>query len=109
MQRDIRESAELLAEMLEDDPDYKQFIAISEKLEANPELAERVHAFRKRNFELQNSSADPAREMQELSREYQSLCRNPLAEAYFEAESGVCRTLQEILHYIGSQIRVPKI
>ncbi len=109
MHIEVQEGSELLAEMMRNDPDYRKFLEISDRLEQNPELAERVHAFRKRNYELQNSSIDPEQEMWEMNQEYQELMKEPLVSTYFEAEAGVCRMLQDILDYIYSEIHFPEL
>lgn len=109
MQIEIQEGSELLAEMMKDDPDYKKFLAISEELEQEPELAKRVHAFRKKNYALQNSCADPEQEMWEMNQEYQSLIRIPLVSEYFDAEASVCKMLQDIVDYIHKEIRFPEL
>ncbi|MDO4616543.1 MAG: YlbF family regulator [Lachnospiraceae bacterium] len=109
MHTEVREGAELLAEIMRADPDYRTFLELSEKLEQDPALAERVHAFRKRNYELQNSSQDPEQEMWNLNAEYLELLREPLVSAYFEAEAGVCRMLQEIQRVITSEIQFPEL
>lgn len=109
MQIEIREGSELLAEMMKDDPDYRKYLEVSEKLEADQGLAERVHAFRRKNYELQNSSADPEQAMWDMCREYQDLIRNPLASAYFEAEASVCRMIKEVMNYICDEVQLPEL
>lgn len=109
MQIEIQECSELLAEMMKDHPDYRRYLDISAQLEEDPELAARVHAFRKRNYKLQNSSADPEQEMLNMAHEYQELIRKPLVGEYFEAEAGVCRMLQEVKEYLNSEIQLPEL
>lgn len=109
MRGELKESAELFLEMLKDEPDYQKYIRISDELEQELELARRVHAFRRRNYELQTHSLNPEAEMMEMSREYQELIRNPLVHAYFDAEGSVCRMLQKFLEYIRAEIRIPEI
>lgn len=109
MHIEIKEGLELLAEMMKEDPDYRKYLEVSEKLEADPELAGRVHAFRRKNFDLQSSAVNPEQTMWDLNREYQDLIRNPLAWAYFEAEASVCRTVKDIMHYICSEIQLPEL
>lgn len=109
MRIELKESAELLLEMLRDDPDYQKYLVISDELEANPELARRVHAFRRRNHELQNHSLHPEEDMWEMNREYQELIRNPLVNAYFDAEGSVCRMLQKVMECVRTEIRIPEL
>lgn len=109
MHIEIKEGSELLAEMMKDDPDYRKYLEVSEKLEADPGLADRVHAFRRKNFDLQSSAHDPEQAMWDLNREYQDLIRNPLVNAYFEAEASVCRMMKEIMQYICSEVQLPEL
>ncbi len=109
MYNEVQEGAELLAEVIRDDPDYRAFQELTETLRQDPELSARLHAFRKRNYELQNISPDPESEMWDMNQEYQNLTRNPLVCAYFEAEAGVCRMMQEIMNRIYTEISYPEL
>ncbi|MDO4489575.1 MAG: YlbF family regulator [Lachnospiraceae bacterium] len=109
MQIGVQEGSELLTEMMKEDPDYRNFISIGLQLEETPELAQRIHSFRKRNFDLQNSAEDPEAELWDMNQEYQELIKNPLVSAYFEAEAGVCRMMREVLDYICSQVCIPEL
>ncbi len=109
MRNEVQDCAELLAEVMREDPDYKTFLDLSEQLEQDPALSDRVHAFRQRNYELQNSSQDPEQEMWDMTPEYRELLKNPLVCSYFESEAGVCRMLQNILACITSEIHFPRL
>ncbi len=109
MHNEVQECAELLAELIGEDPDYRAFLALTEEIKQNPELSQRVHAFRKRNYELQNDSQNPEQEMWDMTQEYRELMRIPLAGAYFEAEAGVCRMLQEIMGCMCANLRFPEL
>lgn len=109
MRIDIAESAEILVEMLKDDPDYQNYHILWQKIEQNPELCSRVNEFRRKNFELQNRSHNPEQDLWNLNPEYQELCKIALASEYLEAESSVCRTIQDIVKFFISEIRIPEL
>lgn len=109
MHVEVQEGSELLAELIKDEPDYRSFLDLSAELEQIPELSAQVQAFRRRNYELQSSAEDPEQTMWDMTSEYRELTRNSLVSAYFEAEAGVCRMLQDVMNCIYSEIRFPEL
>ena len=86
----------LLSEALKESEAYLAFRSASRKLEERPELKSQIDAFRKRNYILQNSknSEELFEEMIVFEKEYEEFRKDPLANAYLNAELEICRTIQ---------------
>lgn len=91
---------ERIAELLQairQTQEYRRYQDAKNKLHEDPELERKVHEFRKKNHEIQNSgNVDLFWEVDQLERENTAIRKNPLAEEYMSAELDFCRMVQRI-------------
>ena len=93
----IDEALEVLLEAIRSCDQYKNYQKIKQQVHENPELEKAIHDFRKRNYQIQNSTnADLFDEIDRLEREKSRLCENPLAAEYLASELAFCRIIQHI-------------
>ena len=78
--------------------EYREYTVQLEKIKKQPELFERVNAFRRKNFQIQNTedSEKLLDRMDELDEEYEQLREIPMAGDFFDAETSFCRMMQDI-------------
>ena len=77
---------------------YQEFEKYRDLLKENPELMDRVNAFRGNNFRLQNEANrdELFRGTEQLNRESRELRRDPLVNAFLDAELALCKLMQKI-------------
>ena len=77
---------------------YQDFVKYRDLLKENPELMNRVNTFRGNNFRLQNEANrdELFRAMEQLNRESRELRRDPLVNAFLDAELALCKLMQKI-------------
>lgn len=85
---------------------YKAYYYQLERLKRNPELHERVNEFRKRNYEIQNTSQvdELFDKMDAFEKEYEKFRENPIVDDFLRAELAFCRLMQEIYTYITGEL-----
>ena len=102
---EIFEKAEEISALILDSDAYRRFIMAKEKLDDNPEIAERVTEYRKKNFALQNgTSNNKIDELRELENEYGEVLKNTLIREFLNAELILCRTIQNINEIIAEKL-----
>lgn len=77
---------------------YREYRKQEENLDRNPQLQERVNAFRGNNYRIQNEcDRDELFEvMERMARESSELRSNPEVNAYLDAELALCKMMQKI-------------
>ena len=88
---------ELLNAILES-REYRDFLKIKEKVSENPELRKKINAFRRHNFEVQNSAEvlDMYDEIDKMYKEYEEFRKNILVDEFLKRELRVCRMIQQV-------------
>lgn len=78
--------------------EYRAYDAQLDRIKKQPELYERVNAFREKNFMIQNTEASDSLmdRIDELDREFEQLREEPAAADFFDAETSFCRMMQEV-------------
>lgn len=96
--KNLEECQEQLLEAIRESSQYRMFAQCKDRLEGMPEKKEKIDAFRRRVFLLQNESDafDRPGEMSGLFREREELIRDPLIADYLASELSLCRLLQRI-------------
>ena len=94
----IRQCTENLKSAVQECEAYQGFQKARKELDAHPELREKVMAFRKRNYEIQNlkEGADVYAEMARLEEEYHEIRKNQIISDYLQNELALCRIMQRI-------------
>lgn len=95
----IQKSIEELSEAMKNHVIYQRYLEEERTLNQHPELKRAVDIYRQENFQIQNSAVDED-ELFELSeqllKKYAELRKNPLVNAYLEAELDVCQLMKNI-------------
>lgn len=95
----IQKSIKELSEAMKNHEVYQRYLEEERMLNQHPELKQAVDIYRQENFQIQNSEMDED-ELFELSeqlmKKYAELRKNPLVNAYLEAEVDVCQLMKKI-------------
>lgn len=85
---------------------YKKYYYQLEKIKRHPETFERVNEFRRKNFEIQNTSEvdDLFDKMDAFEKEYEKFREDPMVDDFLHAELAFCRMMQEITIYITEEL-----
>lgn len=102
----VEECTSMLVKAIQDSEEYQKFLAIREKVAQEPELRRQINAFRRHNFEVQNSPEvlDVYDEIDKMSRDYQEFRKNPLVDEFLQCELSVCRIIQRATMEIVSAV-----
>lgn len=94
----IDEALEGLIQAIWEGEEYQRYQKIRAKVHEQPELEERIHAFRRKNYEVQNRTEGRALydQVDGLEREGIEFRKDPLVNEYLNAEIGICRLFQRI-------------
>lgn len=94
----IEEALEELIKAIRESDEYMQYQSIRNKVHEYPELEKQIHAFRKKNYEIQNSKEeiDLYERIDRLKQEEAGFRQNPLVNEYLVAELAFCRVFQNI-------------
>ena len=91
----------------------KEFEKYRDLLKENPELMDRVNTFRGNNFRLQNEANrdELFRGTEQLNRESRELRRDPLVNAFLDAELTLCKLMQKICRTLteGIDLDIPEL
>lgn len=87
-----------LVEAVKHSVTYKNYDRARIILKSDPELMERVHAYREENYRLQTSPDDGMLEdrIEAFAEANMELSEEPRVRAFLDAELALCRMLQEI-------------
>lgn len=85
---------------------YKKYREQLEKLKEDPQQFERVNEFRRRNFEIQNTTQKDELfdKMNAFEEEFEKFRENSLVDDFLRAELAFCRMMQEINLYITEAV-----
>ena len=92
----VHEVTKELKEEIIHSAEYIRYQDARQQIARYPMLKKRADEFRKRNFDLQNSSADIFAEADNLRQEYAYITENEMVWEYLEAEGALCRIIQHI-------------
>ena len=94
----INEALEGLIQAIWEGEEYKSYQEIRAKVHEQPELEQKIHAFRKKNYEVQNLTDERSLydRMDNLEREGTEFRKDPLVNEYLRAELAICRLFQRI-------------
>lgn len=78
--------------------EYQDFQKIREKVAQDPELRKKINAFRRHNFEVQNSAEvlDMYDEIDKMYKEYEEFRKNLLVDEFLKRELRICRMIQQV-------------
>ena len=93
----IEEYTSALVKAIQNSEEYQSFLKIKERVAQEPGLRDQITAFRRHNFEVQNSPEvlDVYDEIDKMSRDYQEFRKNPLVDEFLQCELRVCRIIQK--------------
>ena len=110
---EIKDCIDALLAAIQNSEEYQEFVKYKEELEQDPELLERVNAFRGNNFRLQNEANrdELFRVTEQLTRESRELRKIPQVNAFLDAELALCKLLQRICKTLteGIDLEVPEL
>lgn len=110
---EIKDCIDALLAAVQNSEEYQEFIKYKEILEQDPELLSRVNAFRANNFKLQNEANrdELFRGTEQLNRESRELRRDPLVNAFLDAELALCKLMQKICRTLteGIDLDIPEL
>lgn len=100
---EIKDCIDALLAAVQNSEEYQEFEKYRDLLKENPELMDRVNTFRGNNFRgnnfrLQNEANrdELFRGTEQLNRESRELRRDPLVNAFLDAELALCKLMQKI-------------
>nr|WP_295277785.1 YlbF family regulator [uncultured Blautia sp.] len=110
---EIKECIDELLVAVRGSEEYQDFVKYRDLLKENPELMNRVNTFRGNNFRLQNEANrdELFRAMEQLNRESRELRRDPLVNAFLDAELALCKLMQKICKTLteGIDLDIPEL
>ena len=97
MDTEIRRRLEELVRAIRSSEEFRQFEEAKKSLNAERAKRKRADEFRRRNFVFQNSEESLSAKAQvEMYHEREELRRDPLIDAYLNAELIMCRLLRQV-------------
>lgn len=86
--------------------EYVYYQKAKDNLRKDATLYAKVNEFRRRNFEIQNSSGsdDLFDEIERLNSEYHEILSMPTVTEFFVAEQKVCKLMQDVYTIISNQL-----
>ncbi len=110
---EIKDCIDALLAAIQNSEEYQEFVKSKEELEQDPELLERVNAFRGNNFRLQNEANrdELFRVTEQLNRESRELRKIPQVNAFLDAELALCKLMQKICKTLteGIDLDIPEL
>ena len=110
---EIKECIDELLVAVRGSEEYQDFVKYRDLLKENPELMNRVNTFRGNNFRLQNEANrdELFRGTEQLNRESRELRRDPLVNAFLDAELALCKLMQKICKTLteGIDLDIPEL
>ncbi|MGN1203599.1 MAG: YlbF family regulator [Lachnospiraceae bacterium] len=94
----LDEAVEHLLTVIKETDEYQEYCIQREKVSKFPELKAQVDDFRRRNFQLQNStdSNDLFDRIEAFQQEKEDLIEDPLINDFLTAELNFCRMMQDV-------------
>ena len=110
---EIKDCIDALLAAIQNSEEYQEFVKYKEELEQDPELLERVNAFRGNNLRLQNEANrdELFRVTEQLNRESRELRKIPQVNAFLDAELALCKLMQKICKTLteGIDLDIPEL
>ena len=99
-------AAESFVNAIKDTETYKDYFEQLERIKRTPELFGKVNEFRRRNYEIQNTSQvnELFDKMGAFEREYERFRENPIVDDFLKAELAFCRLMQEVNLFITEEL-----
>ena len=96
MDKEVLAGIDTLVNVIKNTNEYKEYQFQKEKVKRIPELKVRIDEFRKKNYQLQNSSQSDnlMEEVERFQRENENFLENPLVADFLQAELAFCRLMQ---------------
>jgi len=96
MDKEVLAGIDTLVNVIKNTNEYKEYQFQKEKVKRIPELKARIDEFRKKNYQLQNSSQSDnlMEEVERFQRENENFLENPLVADFLQAELAFCRLMQ---------------
>lgn len=102
--------AHALARSIKEAPEYQNYIAMKDRVNANPELADLLSDFQQKQFQFQAhqmmGGAPGPEMMEQIQSLYSILAKDPLALEYLQAEMNFSRMVQDIYVILGDVIKI---
>ena len=94
----LDEAVEHLLTVIKETDEYQEYCIQREKVSKFPELKAQVDDFRRRNFQLQNStdSNDLFDRIEAFQQEKEDLIEDPRINDFLTAELSFCRMMQDV-------------
>lgn len=104
----MEKCTEDLIQCIIESDEYRQFCALRDRVQEEPELRQQINDFRLHVFETQNSQEplDMYGEQERLCRDYEEFRKNPLVNGFLLAELRVCRMVQKITSAIVGSVDI---
>ena len=104
--KEIIEATRQFAATIMTSDTYKAYLYQREKIKKQPELYEKVNAYRQTNFDLQNEtdSDDIFERMEAFEKEYEKFREDPFVDGFLQAELAFCRMMQEDCVLLAEEI-----
>ena len=108
MKAETKKENELLIRRIQEEPCYRQYLRLCERIAGQEELKQKLDHFRRENrdYHRNGGSQQQYSYLMELHRE---LAEIPEARAFLEAESQVCRLYRELLKTWETFLQIPEI
>lgn len=106
MNKQIENAAARFIREIKESEVYKRYWHQLEIIKGEPELYRQVNEFRKRNFEIQNTTQvnELFDKMDSFEKEYEKFRENSLVDDFLRCELAFCRLMQEIDIYITEEL-----
>ncbi len=106
----VYDQAHILARSMKASPEYSTYLAVKQRVNAKPELAEMLNDFQEKNMQLQTQQilaggqAEPEM-MEQIQSLYGILMRDPLAAEYLQAEFAFTRMVTDVYKILGDAVQ----
>ncbi len=94
----VEQAVRDLVQAIWESEEYRRYQDIRTRVHELPELEQRIHVFRKKNYNIQNYADEHSLfdQVDELEREGAEFRKDPLVNEYLDAELAICRLFQQI-------------
>lgn len=107
MTQEVEEALGGLIDALLESPEYENYHNAQKEISRDRELQEKVDEYRRRNFELQQSTQDPDQlvaETEKLDKEFEELRSNSTVHRFLASELGFIRMMQAVYGQIMDEL-----
>lgn len=106
MESNLENATNHYVKVIKDTFVYKKYCQKLETLKQYPEQYQKVNEFRKRNFEIQNTTQKDElfEKMNSFEDEFEKFREDPVVDDFLRAELAFCRMMQEINLYITEAV-----